>query len=129
VTRVRLLLLAGLAGASVPLSWLAACSGETKVPPPVPKVHQREAVDIGVRTVAANATFALSDPAPEGFPDLRAVGNPVIRLDLAPGKATLPVVDAPGSLAELGDEFVLEHKEMANPRGAPRKLKDRKSVV
>ncbi len=123
MSRPRSLLTVSLLALSVPASWLGACSGETQVPAPTPKHAQRAMVEIGRRAGPANDTFALTDAPVPGLPDLRAPGNPVLRLDLLPGRVSLPDVSTPASLAEVGEEFVVPHKEMPNPRGAPRKLK------
>ena len=113
---------AGLSAALLTsLTWVA-CTGETTVPPPVPRPAQSASQTIG-RAAAANDTFTLTNASVPGFPDYRAAGNPVLRLDLLPGRVSLPKVSLPEALAELDETFALEHREMPNPKKAPRKLK------
>lgn len=123
MTRTRLLASAGLFALALPAAWLAACSGETTVPPPKPVQRQRATVEVNAAAAPANDTFALTAGAVPGLPDLRAPGTSVIRLDLLPARVTLPEVSPPAALADVGEEFQVEHQEMAKKKAADRKLK------
>ncbi len=57
-----------------------------------------------------------------GFPNYRENGALPLQLHLLPARVTAPVVKLPPKLAQITDEFVLEHEEQPNPKGAEREL-------
>jgi len=73
-------------------------------------------------TDQATLSDGLTAATIPGFPNYRENGSAPLQLHLLPARVTAPVVKLPPKLGQITDEFVLEHEEQPNPKGAPREL-------
>ncbi len=106
------------------LIGLMACSGSDPQPTPMPPAPTDAATAQPMPIAdAAAEPIRLSTVAVPELPDLRTAGTQHLQLHRMTGRYEIARPKLPPKVAAMTAEFVLEHEEMPNPRGAPRVLK------